>query len=1451
MATRSRRSAATEVMEEEEEEGGLVKLRFNDSLVGRPGKPISVGDLLRRLQELSQELRGMEQEEAERDSLLSVAKELAHHNLLLHKDGGIFPALADPSNAYNAQHLYVLKSLAEVKSIVLLTDIPSSNTLALHLFTICFDVLSGPSKADSGEELSKNVEHHMTALLGALVEESQGLPPEVVDVILAQFLRADPRVMTSTGTKGKKHVPIDEKQMTLLLKEAPPAYNMAKNVCNSCPDKMARLVGHYFSSVIVDASTAISSMPKVRSRKRASSDLDDSEDEGPTAPSEEDLKEAKKAHNLLRELWRCSPDVLQDIIPNLQEELSAENLQLRLLATETFGDMIAGIGAAGPPPSPVLDPAAFPSQSLASASDTFRAYNFLTTPTSPHSFPSQYTQPYQAFLQRKQDKSPVIRAAWATSIGRILMTSAGGAGLDQEEEQKLLRYFSQSLIDSDERVRVAAINAIDQFPFQDIVEKLGSNGIMSEPGSILSNLADRVKDKKPNVRTDSMKLIGKIWGVAAGAMLEGNERVSALLQPVPSKILETCYINDKEINVLVDHVLYEYLLPLAFPPIKAKAATNGNSQAVKDSQKSGYTEAEIDKIRTERQLLLVKGLDERAKKVYFAKQGNQAAGVKFMETFLGKCEEYNGGVMDGNEKEIKQQLNGLISYYSGTFADSQRAQDDLWKFVKAHDRRNYQLIRFCMAPDSDYRKVHKSIKELRKRIEDAPGSSTLLETLQALLYRVSILAYNRSHVPAIIQYSRTNEHGFASAAHEILKEISTKHPDVFKAHVQELCKVLESGAPTAKKPNGLNAVDDLKACSGFAQKFPAELPKDRKFVQSMISFALYGSPPKAAKHAVTILMSSADKKEMHAKDLISKCTKGFEYGSGHYLTRLAALSQLMLLGPKDEEDVDEVTDIAITNVLQRESPKATPGEPDWMDVPDDDLTAKIWALKILVNRLRSISADAPIAEAATTVYKFLMKLVTKEGELSETGDSSAPHKARLRLVAAQFLLKLSCTRRLDNLLNPTSFYSLATVAQDPHTPVRTGFINKLMKYLGQSRLSSRFFSIIFLLAYEPEVSLKESAITFVRSQRARMAARKETTLEQVFARLISLLAHHPDFDTDAESLQDSVQYILLYLKCVATSENLSLIYHVAQRVKSVADGISNNVEADKKLYMLSDLAQAVIRLWEELNGWNMQAWPGKLKLPAGIFKALESHERAQEIANKIWVDEEATDGLDAIVRNSLRGKKRKSLADHNANFKKKLKMPAKPKPKPKTPKSVRTPKKKSRRNDDSDLEGDAEPSSEITRRSVRKSTTKSYVELSDDEDEEQEKQWQNVEEEEQESAENTDAEGAKEDNGHTNDVNMDDADAEPGAEVPGSEDELYADPKPIEKKQTRTRGGKKSNGVSLPSRSKQPSSPTVNGKAKQKPKANGKALAEKPNGRATRATAKTVVPASDDEDISD
>ena len=78
-----RRSAA---MQEEQQLGGLS---FNEPLSWRAGKPVPTGELLKRLDALSTELRDMDQEDTDKDSLRAVAKELAGQHLLGHKDKGV------------------------------------------------------------------------------------------------------------------------------------------------------------------------------------------------------------------------------------------------------------------------------------------------------------------------------------------------------------------------------------------------------------------------------------------------------------------------------------------------------------------------------------------------------------------------------------------------------------------------------------------------------------------------------------------------------------------------------------------------------------------------------------------------------------------------------------------------------------------------------------------------------------------------------------------------------------------------------------------------------------------------------------------------------------------------------------------------------------------------------------------------------------------------------------------------------------------------------------------------------------------------------------------------------------------------------------------------------------------------------------------------------------------
>ncbi|CEL08806.1 Putative Sister chromatid cohesion complex Cohesin, subunit PDS5 [Aspergillus calidoustus] len=1422
MPARTRRgpSVATEAVEPEEPSGGLRRLKFNEPLSWRVGRSaIPIADLLQRLQTLAQELRKFEQEEIEKESLQKVSQELATAQLLGHKDRGvrawatccivdvlrlcapdapftanqlkdiftcivtsIIPSLGDPSNPYNAQHIYVLNSLAEVKSVVLMTDLDHPDTLIVPLFTSCFDIVAGSAKASTGEPVAKNVEYDMTRLLVTVIDESPVLAPDVVDVIVAQFLRIDPRVLESSGRKGKKtEAQVDEKQETLLLKDYPPAYNMAKAICQACPERMTSHISQYFNNVIIDASATGEAASSRTSHRKPN--LDDSDDEG------EDIKELNKAHRLIRELWRACPDVLQNVIPQLEAELSAESVSLRLLATQTIGDLTSGTGIAGLPPSPPMDPSAYPQVTLDEYAQSIPQPSVLLMAFAPKPFSQTHSSAYESFLSRRLDKSASVRASWATAVGRIVLTSAGGSGLSDNEEQTLIKHLASMLRDADEKVRLAAVDAVGSFGLSHIVNKLGVSGGFLTQDSLLFILAERVKDRKPQVREHAMKIIARAWAVASGEIEQENEQVSLLLKDGPSKIFDAFYTNDLDIHVCIDRVLFEVLLPLGYPPIKPKLSRGGSSQSqkLKDSQSSEpENEADVDKIRVRRILTLLRGLDDKAKKVFFAIQARQISMRTLMTIFLQACEEYNGGVMEKNKDQIKAQLTKVIDTLAKTFPDPARTSADLWKFAKIHDRRSYQLVRFAMAAVSDYRTVTKATKELTRRIQSS-NSTILHETLTPLLYRCSSIVFNRSHIPAIMSLSRSDEHGLANPAHEMLREISSRNPEVLEAQVQEMCKDLEAQAPKSATANAAGTEEILKACSGFAKKLPSKLPKERKFFQALVDYALHSRSPRAAKHAVFILMAVADKKEMYARDLVQKCISKCTYGSDRFLTKLATLSQLCLLAPRVVDDqFDAIFKIAASDILPKNRSPAPNSEYSWSDEVDEETAAKEWALKIIVNRVRAkdgSAGDDSFRALAQPVYDTLNKLIVNSGELSEKQNTPATQKSRLRLLAANSMLKLCASHTLcDQLLTPKDFNSIALVAQDPVPEVRSGFINQLKKKLVQNtRLSHRWYVVPFLLAFEPQVGLKETTLTWLRSRAAFFAQQtngskgeKQTVMEALFSRLLSLLAYHPDYPpadldeaTKLDDLADFARYILFYLTAVANEHNLSLIFHIAQRVKQTRDGITKSDAISFRLHTLSDLAQATIRRFADIysqqrrfgggaGGVNiLQTYPGKMGVPSSIFAPMGSHREAQEVADKNFISEDAEDRLDRIVRSVMRAKsgstsqgaqkKRKTDGTHESNREsiasKKIKKEKESSTRRKSSSSAaasKTPKRKKKTEDDWSSDGGevAEGISASARRRSNRGASRrvSYADRDSDDDDIEMDEWNQAQDDKNEEA---------------------------------------------------------------------------------------------------------------------
>lgn len=1098
------------------------------------------------------------------------------------------------------------------------------------------------------------MEYHLKNLLSAVVDEVS-LPQEVTDVIISQFLRVDARSIQDQGSKDRKREAQDKKQGNLRLKDYPPAYNMAKSLCTTCPEKMTAHITQYFGTVIVDATAATSSNGVSKGHHRRNSDVDDDEEDRET------LADLRKAHRLLRELWRACPDVLINVIPQVEAEFNADSIPLRQLATETIGFITAGIGIAGSPPSQPLDPAAYPLPSIDQEDESqAQPTNPLLIPASPKPFMAVHATAYQAFLGRKNDRSPIVREAWAKSAARILRTAAGGIGMNSEELDNLLAGFAQMLRDPEEHVRLAAIKAMDIFNYNTLINVLGADTGLAKRDTVFSSLADRVTDRRNIVRETAMELLARIWGVASRDVEQGNEVVISAVGDIPNRLLGAFFTNEPHVLAVIDRILYESLLPLSFPPSKVQISrTDSQKQRAKDKEGSSQEEpvSDPDLVRARRLLTLIRSLDARARQVFFSIQHRQVEMSQGMRIFLDTCEEYNGGVVDedADEANLEKRLTTMIDTFAKTFPDSSEVADDLWKFTKQHNRRSYQLIRFATGPENEYRTVTKAVKELIKRIHEGPGNvQSLVDTIQAILYRCALLAYNRSHVPAIMEISRTDEQSLGEVAHEVLKQISARNPEVLKHHIQALCKELEEEAPTAAEPEKEGAAATLKACVGYARKYPADLPKERKFMAVLMQFALFSRSPRAAKHAVSIVMLVADKKEMYAKDLLSKALEDCQPGSPHFLARLATIAQLSLLAPTTTRvEADTIDTLVASDILTKNNaPSHSDDENAWDEKPNNETQSKQLALKILVNRARAMDEDADIKDFMRTTkeaFRYLVTVIESDGELCDSNDTPLSQRNRLRLTAAHLVLKL-CNhgKKCDEIIDARTFNSVVKVMIQPPNPVRTGFANSLKKYLGQN-LAPRWYTAFFLLAFEPDMELRSSTITWLRARmqvfkRRQLEVKKEErkpVLEPTFARLLSLLAHHPDYPTqecDDAELLDFGKYIVFYLWCVSNEENLSLIFHYGQRVKGVRDGIGGTDEENQRLYVLSDLAQAVIRNYVDImpghskGANNLQTYPGKVTLPKALFGGLPSHEAAQDIAEKNYLPEDVALGLEKMMR---------------------------------------------------------------------------------------------------------------------------------------------------------------------------------------------------------------------------
>ncbi|XAO21334.1 hypothetical protein I312_100083 [Cryptococcus bacillisporus CA1280] len=331
----------------------LAKLDFKEPLL-QQGKRETSDALLKRLKTLRQKLVALEQDMTDTKSLDPIRKPLIQQTLLHHKDRGVKAytacCLADllrlyapdapysdvqlrdifqffltqlqvnlrPSTSapqarpqaksktteasqttltqritdipYYTDYYYLIESLATIKSIVLICDVPGSDDLMDGYFNEFMEI--------ARPDMNKTLMRYMRDILVAIIEEASSLPAGVMDCIIGQF-------------------------EMYASKPETPSFQLTVDVCNEVADKLKRPFYAHFSEI----------------------QLAHGRD-----PSPNDLKILSQSHDLLLTINRFCPDTLLNTVPLLEENLkAADEIPLRQLSTRTLGHLFAQRAGADDP----------------------------------------------------------------------------------------------------------------------------------------------------------------------------------------------------------------------------------------------------------------------------------------------------------------------------------------------------------------------------------------------------------------------------------------------------------------------------------------------------------------------------------------------------------------------------------------------------------------------------------------------------------------------------------------------------------------------------------------------------------------------------------------------------------------------------------------------------------------------------------------------------------------------------------------------------------------------------------------------------------------------------------------------------------------------------------------------------------------------------------------------
>ncbi|CAO1626749.1 unnamed protein product [Sympodiomycopsis kandeliae] len=1040
--------------------------------------------------------------------------------------------LSDPNGPQYSDYVYLLESLDKAKAIALLTDLPKADEMMVEWFKKIFDLIR--------PDMPRNVEVSLAQILEQLILECHTPPSEVLEILLANF-----------STKASKMNPA--------------AHRLTIQVCSTTNERLQGHVTQYFSEAIVSAS---------------------SEEE-----HDEREKELKSLHSLITMINRSVPSLLLNVVAVLEQELSAEDVLVRQIATRTLGHML------GEKASPSL------------------AANYPST--------------WKAWLSRAHDKMAGLRVLWVDSTTGLLVNHP-------ELRREMTTALTTKLHDPDERVRTTVAKVIGALDYETVLHHLDRR--------FLQAVGDRLRDRRPSVREETQECLGRLYNLAYPAIENHDPAATEHFGWIPNAMVNSVFTDAKSTVPLIAS-MEKYILPLPTRSEDEGTWINRLLMVMKH----------LDDTGTKALFLTLNNMrSAHSRKPYlpFIESceafGGGVLGDKDTDTLARLKASLRGSITSmPDASKAAADLSTFANMNDSRIYRLFRACLDPTTDLKTYIKARSEALRRIEAADAkllptltaflrlaSYPFVNRNtIPTLLKRISQSKSQWRESQIGVANSQQQAESSANvNSQSQAIPLADLPDMDAFKICASRTLDLISKHCPEMFQPHVSELIRSLSEDTSTLLLQSALKALCAVKQ-SG------RNVTLDKRVIDRVVRSATRGTPLQA-KYAARLLAISSDNAtavravEETLSELSARLSQNVP---SRLVSDLSALGQFFKHAPKASENV---WDAVLKDVLKDLSKPWPAGaaesydqDEDWVedDKMEDAVKAKLLGMDVLCKRATagSSSSSDKASDMSVPVFRLMFKTL-ENGEPRDLGTPN-PVKSRLRLQAALCILKMALLPACDKAIQ-RDFGTLSLVTQDPAFQVRSRFLHKLLLYInaagGKKRLSTRYHAIPFVAAIDPEEENRDMVRTWAAQARMLPSEERLKRLELSLCRYVHLLAQHPDFGRDsAETVREFVPYIQFYLDCAATEQNIGLLFYLAGRLKTVRDGASQG--ASENLYALSELTQLVIKHRAAKHNWRLEQFPGSFKVPSDTgLKALPSSQAQKEIYETVWLPAAVTQALE-------------------------------------------------------------------------------------------------------------------------------------------------------------------------------------------------------------------------------